>query len=364
MTDERRRSLAKRALALSVGIALSLVLGEVLVRMLPERVVGFGYEDGYFTTPWEFDRDPVRNGMGFHDARPSRGKQDVRRILLLGDSYVAALSVEVPETVGQRLQHHLNERSEERFEVISAGHEDIGQSLELAALKQLGPMLEPELVLTLLLPLNDVRNNSRTLQALGVAQLSRMDRPRPGWTHIPREDALLLFVEGSALNRLVSFWLTKALSNGARTSIPIDYFVYAEEEDPDWEQAWKTTEQLILQMRDFSESIGARFGLISASTPQGVLGREEGLEALLKAYPRMRERAWDLDEPNRRLAGFCEESGIPFLALEPVFRRLYAEERLSLHWRYDGHWNVAGNDHAGREMAEFVSSGEFGNLSD
>ena len=134
MTDIRRRSTAKKALALSVGIVLSLVLGEALVRMLPERVVGFGYEDGFFTTPWESDRGPVRNRMGFHDARRSRGKEDVKRVLLLGDSYVAALSVKVPETVGQRLQHHLNERSEERFEVTSAGREDIGQSQELAAL--------------------------------------------------------------------------------------------------------------------------------------------------------------------------------------------------------------------------------------
>ena len=112
---------------------------------------------------------------------------------------------------------------------------------------------------------------------------------------------------------------------------------------------------LLLATRDLTRHIGARYVIVSASTPHGVLGKQEGLGRLQKIYPGMRDRQWDLDGPNRRLAAFCQANDIPFLNLEPEFRE-QTEKGQRLHWKFDGHWNAAGNDLAGRLIAEFIET--------
>ena len=67
-------------------------------------------------------------------------------------------------------------------------------------------------------------------------------------------------------------------------------------------------------------SAGARYIIVAASTPHGVWGAEEGLRRLKAVYPGMKERQWDLDKPDKRVESFCRDHGIPFLALEPLFR--------------------------------------------
>ena len=57
-----------------------------------------------------------------------------------------------------------------------------------------------------------------------------------------------------------------------------------------------------------------------------------------------------IDRADQELTRFAEETGIPFLALEPLFRRLVREEGAELHWRHDGHWNLEGNDRAAAEI--------------
>jgi hypothetical protein len=258
--------------------------------------------------------------------------------------------------VGKRIQFHLNHSTGQRHEVVTLGQEDWGQRQELEALKRHGPKLKPDLVITLFLSLNDVRNNSLTLEESGNRQLWSRDRPRPGWTHIPKEEAPLFLLEGSALNRLISFWLARLLSKGEIHEIPLDYWVYAKVKRPDWEAAWQETERLILETKDFSEGMGAPYALVSASTPQGVFGNEKGLRLLREAYPAMDKESWDLDGPDKKLEKFCENHDIPFLRLEPIFRTYTLKEGKRLHWRYDGHWNVEGNDLAGKHIAEFVHS--------
>ena len=111
--------LKKRLLSLGVGVALALLAGEIVVRLVPATVLGFSFEDGGYTTPKEFDRDKTENELGLHDVPVPERVEGVQRILLVGDSYVAAESVSVDRTVGQRLQHHLQRISGQPYQVIS-----------------------------------------------------------------------------------------------------------------------------------------------------------------------------------------------------------------------------------------------------
>ena len=215
------------------------------------------------------------------------------------------------------------------------------------------PSFSPDLVLCLFLTLNDIRNNSPALHDRAREQARSQDRVRPRWIRIPADEAMFLFAEWSALNRLVSYVATRRFGNRDAPQMPLDYAVYEAEWSAEIEQAWTETQSLLLEMREVSRDLGARFGLVSASTPQGSRG-DIGLAEMLATYPDMRAKEWDLDGPDRRLAAFADEQEIPLTLLEPVVRERQRDGSEVLHWRYDGHWNVQGNDVAGEEIAKFV----------
>lgn len=162
----------------------------------------------------------------------------------------------------------------------------------------------------------------------------------------------MFFVEASVLNQLVSHRLAR-LRMGSPADAPLDYRVYAPDAGPDWERAWMRTFELLRATRDAAKGLSAGYMIVSASTPQGVLGAAEGRRVLEASYPALVDLELDPDLPDRRRARFAAEEGIPFLALEPLLREKQAT-RGTLHWPINGHWNVRGNDEAAREIARFV----------
>ena len=63
----------------------------------------------------------------------------------------------------------------------------------------------------------------------------------------------------------------------------------------------------------------------------------------------------DLDRPQRALVRYFDSSEIRYLDVLPAMRRLYAEG-VRLYKPRDTHWNEAGNEVAGRALAELVHS--------
>ena len=342
----RRITLGKKLLFTAILAVLCLAAAEVILRCVSPVRLGFEYDGKRFMPPKEFDRDETVNQYGFHDVEHGPKRPGTKRILLLGDSYVEAGSVEISATIGQRLAHY------SKTEVVACGRSAWGQRQPLELLQQYSAEIDPDLVISLFLPFNDVSDNSEVLKAKAWDQLTRMNQVRPGWVKLPAQRAPLFIVPWSRLNQLISHRLG-VVSVRREKQIPLDYFVYSVDYDYVWHRAWQDTEALLLATRDVSRRIGAKYVIVSASTPHGVLGRQKGLERLQKIYPGMRDRQWDLDGPNRRLAPFCEANDIAFLSLEPAFR-VQTKKGRRLHWKFDGHWNAAGNDLAGRLIAEFI----------
>ena len=326
---------------------LALVAAELVLRRLSPLQLGFEFENGAYQRPREFTRDTIRNSMGFHDREHGPPVAGVTRVILTGDSFVAAMTVPLEQTVGRRLEHHLNAAGDHPWEVVVLGYEGWGQQRELDAIVAKGSTVQPDVVVTLFFPFNDVKNNSQELEETTSATQQRAG------TELPASEVPALFLEWSVLNRLLSHRLAVFLARSRSTKIPVDYFVYSTEPDPAWQRAGETTESLLLATRSTVTELGADYLIASASTPCGVLGLEEGLEFLMRTYPAMRGRSWDLAIPVRRLAQFCSENGIPFFDMEPAFREVTATGR-RLHWPYNGHWNEEGNDLAARLLAKMI----------
>jgi len=342
-----------RWLALAVALIASLAAAEGVVRLLPENVLGFRYEEGRFKRPRDGTPDKSANKLGFRDIDHGPRAAGVRRLYLIGDSYVHGIYCNVSQSVGRRLQHHLDAQAAGKFEVVAFGRGGWGQRAELDALKRLGRLESGDLVVTLALTFNDIVDNWPKLRGKSLDQRRQVSLYRPGWLEFPAEKAPGLIFRWSALNRLISHRLYQWTRDRSSDGIPMDYQVYAVEPPPGWPRAWQETETLIDATREYAEKAGAGYAVVAASTPHGALGADRGLSQLMAAYPEMKKSRWDLDAPDRKLGEICRAHGIPFLALEPEFRTQTAAGR-TLHWASDGHWNHEGNDLAGSMIADFV----------
>jgi len=337
---------------LAAALVASIAMAEFVVRLLPSERLGFQYRNERFLPPQEFQIDSEANRFGAHDVEHGRAPDDVRRVLLLGDSFVQALSVPIDQTVARRLAHHLEKTLPGAYEVAALGGTGYHPYKELKFLKRHGEALDPSLVVTLFYVGNDV---TQLMAAAARLQLVRQGA-LPANFHLARfgaEDARYLVLPGSALNRLISHRITLAERKRSAHGVPINFLVFQSPPEPAVERGWQVVERALLETREEAARLGADYAVVSASTPFGVLGKR-GLARLRDSYPSMREGEWDLDLPDRRLEEIAASHGIPFLALQPLLRRETEAGGPSLHWRYDGHWNAAGNDRAGALIAEFV----------
>jgi hypothetical protein len=338
--------------ALLVGASIfSLAAAEIGVRLLPDVVVGYHYQDGSFRRPQEYELRRAKNRLGFHDVEPGEKQPGVVRIALLGDSFVEGIAVGAEQTVGRRLQHELNAGDRQTHEVVSLGRGGAGQRKQLRILRRLGPELEPDLVITLFLSSNDVTDNSPELMRLRNRETRRYLRSFP--PQLKAENAVGLIFEHSALNRLIAYRLTRERMRRLYRGIPVDFLVLRDSYDATWEKAWKDTEGLLLETRRAAETLGARYAIVSAATSYGTRG-EAGLREMIRAFPSMQDMEWDLDKPDRLLAEFAASHDIPLLKLEPLFRQQARDAGRPFHWKYDGHWNTDGHRLAGALIADFV----------
>jgi hypothetical protein len=79
---------------------------------------------------------------------------------------------------------------------------------------------------------------------------------------------------------------------------------------------------------------------------------EEKLVQALNRYD-VNRGDFDTQKPTRLLATFCSEENIPFLDLQPAFRRaINAGNKCS--FTIDYHWNSYGNNLASVELSRFL----------
>lgn len=361
MTEPRRAG--SNLLAAIVALALLAALGEVGVRALGAAPIVD--DEGMIVPPKEFEWDTTSNAGGWHDVEHERAKGDgVFRVLVLGDSYVEARHVARDSIFSRHLERRLDAalaeaRAPARVEVIALGHRGWSQREELAALEREGLALRPDLVILCFLGFNDVSGNSPALRARAKAQEETILMKRPGQTRMPLSRLPALVLPASHLNRFVShrLMLLGARFEGAadraappEATIPVDYLVYCDTDDPEWPRAWAETESLITRVRDLSESAGARFLLVSLTMPQGYY--PEGLAELERAYPALRRAGADLARPDSMIASIAARRGFDLVPLAPAFRARYAQSGERLHFPVNGHWNEAGHRLAAEVIAE------------
>jgi hypothetical protein len=384
------RRLVSNIAAVLLAVGVTAGAAEVAVRAF--HLAPAVDADGMIAPPHEFDWDETSNARGWHDVEHAEAKPPgVERVLVLGDSYVEARHVPRDSTFTRLLERRLRERSgyevaaggmpndstsastgiaagsdaatatSPSIEVIAIGHRGWSQREELAALEREGLAYHPDLVLLCFLGFNDVSGNSGELRARGKQQEETLLAKRPGQTRTSLASLPLLVAPASHLNRALSYRLALLSARlepvlhrdrPAESTIPVDYLVFCDVDDPAWHEAWAETESLVVAIRDRVEAAGARLLLVSLPMPQQSV--EDGVAQLTRAYPALAQLEPDLGRADSLLAGITTRHAIERLALAPSFRDRARRANERLHFPVNGHWNEAGHRFAAELIGDYL----------
>lgn len=395
----RPRTIVANLLLAAFGCALGLGVLEGVARwLLSSRPPGKSGEQAAYTIfdpnlGWrnkpgatvrynrrEYRTEVTINSLGFRDvertiSRPAAGS----RVLVLGDSFVEAYTVERDESLTRRLESVAADATC-AVDVVNAGVH--GYSTDQEALwyhAEAGPMGAD--VVAIAVYYNDIIHNIRDRYAISLKPLLEnrdgalvaVNTPLPE-RKIPGDDVAPAppgsrKIEGSALKTLVlerlftgaPHWYEALARAGivetyAPDSIPDELRVYRKgNRNPEIERAWERTAEILGWLSETIRARGARPVLIHVPARFEVSDRAFDLTLLRYGLDRS---AWDPGRVRHRLSGIAAEKGFEFLDLAPDLRAskgLLAEP----YFPHDGHWNAKGHDVAARALFRFLDERKF-----
>jgi hypothetical protein len=280
------------------------------------------------------------NSLGLRDREYATPKPpSTFRILLLGDSYTEGGGLPVEQTVAKRAERTLNARGCAAIDVVNAGTASYSPILEYLRLQQLGPVLQPDLVV-LNFDMTDVhddiiRTATAVLDARGLPVAVPSDPIRETAMLLPPPPRWLGGI-GRGLNRLALYQAFRKSRLGQRLLGPVKMTPEAlvayglvgdpehdpmaitrDHELPALERGWALTERYLLGVRDLARAQGAGFVLVLYPHPHQVSAEEspEGRRSL-GAGPGL----FTSDGPFRRLEALGRREGFAVVNLVPAFR--------------------------------------------
>lgn len=355
-----------RLLSILLGVFLSLVGIELLIRTLhlfsTDRLIASHPYYGVMNIPnasgW-FVRGEVKqfvtiNSQGLRDHEyEQKPSSDLRRFLLLGDSFISAFQVPLEKSCQVVAEQLLTTATGCSTEIIAAACNGWGTTNELAYLQREGLDLQAAGVIVALFPENDLLDN------LG---------PKPGsvpWPPPPSRTSGILFPSfirariGS--NRFVRTWLRdhprlmrrmtpssfrkeKALARGL-------YHLYSSSGTMLQKRMWQILEETLEQMRTLTLERGIPLGVLIV--PGSLAVDDKEIVRLQNEWDILRHASLNPNGPRRGLDELLTRLSIPSIDLLPAFRAgIDAGENLL--YRREGHWTAAGNHVAALCLSEFI----------
>lgn len=378
-----------RLLSIASGLIAGLLIAEIVLRLM-----GFTYLNLYSVDPdvgftlrpgaegwWRNEGTTYVkiNSDGLRDREHAKLKPPgTFRIAVLGDSFTEALEVPLEDAfwaVAERRLQGCEAFGGRNVEVINFGVSGFSTARELITLRRRVWQYSPDVIVLNLTTGNDIKDNSRLLnREYGSLPLpyfvykegklaldnSLLDERNRSVTF-----RLQTSLPGSSFNWLRNHLRLIGLTDKARTALTIyrqrrdaptrvgdepgiDNKIYSEPTDPAWEEAWRVTEGMLLEMRDEVKARGAKFLLVTGSSGIQIYPDP----AVRRDYAR-RLGVADLFYPDRRMKALGEHEGIEVLNLAPALLSYAEQNRIVLHGAGGfGHWNVAGHHAVGDLVAD------------
>jgi hypothetical protein len=406
VSDDLKSSRVRRILAKLWLILFGLVFGCLLAEVTL-RVAGYSYPEfyqpdetrGYALRPnmegWyrKEGRAYVRiNSDGLRDREHAIAKPaNTIRIAVIGDSYPEALPVGIEETYWSLLAGRLEQCATlagKRVEVINFGVSGYGTAQELITVRERVWRYSPDLVLLSMTTNNDISDNLRELKKTDQVPYF-LDRDGKLTLDDSFKATRNFRWRQSVLSRLgrwlrdhsrviqaineghhgFKIWLaarrarnTSSASTQTKTTEPateelgIDNVVYREPLDQTWRDAWRVTEDLLVQMRDEVRAKGAQLVVVTLSNGIQVYPDPNVRQIFMK-----RIGVNDLFYPDYRIKQLAVREHIQVITLVPEMQAYADQNKVFLHGfgnnQGNGHWNQLGHRVASEIIARKLCEG-------
>ena len=316
------------------------------------------------------------NSRGWRDLEHVVEKPDgVFRILVLGDSFMEANSVDLDDTFHRQVEG-LARAAGSNVEVINMGVAGYGTLQEYLVFQQIGRLYNPDLVLVGFYDGNDLINNSLELSSI-LTEEGQVTNARPfldlkdsaDWTIIPVdfEGARRSYAKNMASleaqkNKLTQKSVLLRLLTAEIAQIPVPEFLKSQEnqteavdksrqesalmgvnycvEPAEYTRAWDATERIFERFKEEVAAFGGK--LVVFTVPAMSEVSSEYMKAVIAdvAYP---DKLCLEEAPGHaRLSRILTELDIEQISLLPAFRRVMREDGIDLY-QSDLHWNAAGH---------------------
>ncbi len=372
----RLTRLIGKLLLIAFGLFCGCAVAEITL-----RVAGYSYPEFY-------QPDESRG----YALRPAKQKPpDTVRIAVMGDSYPEAFPVPLEDAFWSVMGKKLEECGafgSKKIEVINFGVSGFGTAQELITLREQVWDYSPDIVLLAVTTNNDVSDNLRLLKKTdevpyfsyreGKLTLDDSFKATRGFRW--RQSAISRFGrwirDHSRLIQAINqghhgfkIWLAARRARQAPVSqtepkdtaaaseeLGIDNVIYRKPIDQTWNDAWRVTEDLMVQMRDEVKTRGARFVVVTLSNGIQVYPDPNVRQIFMN-----RLAITDLFYPDNRIKALCEREQIPVITLAPQMQA-YAEQNKGFLHGFgsnlgNGHWNLLGQRVAGEAIAQKLCGG-------
>ena len=126
--------------------------------------------------------------------------------------------------------------------------------------------------------------------------------------------------------------------------------VYRTQYTPEWEEAWKVTEAILVEMQQLAKSVDAQM-LVCYLPDQAQVSDDRWNQKV----PHDGEgSSYDRDKPNHLMEELCARHGILYLDLTPAFRQHIAAGKPYLYFSVNAHFSVEGNRLAAQLIYEYL----------
>ena len=399
MTTGKKSNIAKLTMAGIITI-LMVVSAEIVLRQIypvqtgtsfqfriPHQVFGWVLQPGasYFNEMDEATVHVAYNSKGWRDTEHIfKNPANKSRILVLGDSFMEAYSVDLNDALPKQLER-VAKREGADVEVINLGVGGYGTLQEYLVFRELGIKYEADVVLLGFYIDNDVRNNSLVLESI-VSQGSLKVNSRPfldtsdmsEWKifqvdyegalrryllaknkerslgfvqRLEKESAIAKLIQRTVSNIKFGFSTPK---NDERKSSISDarslalFGVNYCNEQPDYTNAWNITKSILYRLNNEISRMGSKLVVFTVPALH-----EVDPKYMKDAENRISKKGMLCIEEApayQRLSGILHELNIEYVDLLPTFRNVTKKGKLNLFRRSDRHWNERGHGLAANHL--------------
>ncbi len=305
------------------------------------------------------------NSDGLRDREHTKAKPpNTLRIAVLGDSFTEAIHVPVEQTFWSKLERKLGNceaiKGRKKVEVINFGVQGYGTAQELIMLRKKVWDYNPDIVVLAFFIGNDVINNSpqleydryrpffvydasgKLVQDMSFRDLAPIDRNERAVSFVDRLPSLI--VNNSRILQVIK----KVDVDQKKRQLSADFSALSTKnfippQDAAWQDAWRVTEGLIVEIRNEVVQKNADFLLVTIGDPMQV----ERNAQMRKNFMR-KNKIQDLFYPDRRLEKLGAREGFPVLNLTEQFQGYTEKFQVCAHGFENsvpcrGHWNELGH---------------------